>query len=243
MIERFVSADAMGEAAARAVATRLADGVAQRGRASLVATGGRAPGPVYDHLQDAKLDWARVVTTLSDERCVAGESEDSNAHLLHERLLRGATARSAFLPLWRDDARPPELEPAIRALAPFDAVLLGMGEDGHIASLIPGMPGLAQALDLRSEQLVVDVPAGLGSPPVARISLTLAALSQARLILLLIAGETKRQVVEQAQAGGDLPVAVLLAQDRAPVRILWSPRHEERRSGDVKADIKQARGS
>lgn len=250
MIEMFASAQAAGSAAARLVAEHLASGVAHRGRAGLVVTGGRAPGPAYDDLHAAKLDWTRVVVTLSDERCVEADSADANARLVRHRLLNGRPGRAAFVPLWdpgRDadpEAAASAVEPAVRALLPFDAVMLGMGEDGHVASLIPGTPGLAAALDPEGERLAIGVPAGLGSPPLPRVSLTMAALSHARIVLLLIAGDAKRQVVEQAQAGADLPVGALLRQARAPVRILWSPRHEEPPAlAPAKTENRNPRGS
>jgi 6-phosphogluconolactonase len=161
------------------------------------------------------------VVTLSDERCVEAADPASNARGVRERLLVGAAAKAHLLPLW------PEPDPAaLRALAPFDAVMLGMGEDGHVASLIPGDPGLPAAMNLASERLTVSVPAGLGKPPVARISLTLSALLQARAIFLLIAGDAKREVILDARAGADLPVKALVSQSRVPVRVLWSPAHE-----------------
>jgi 6-phosphogluconolactonase len=222
MIEVFRTPQAAAEAAAFAAARLLAEALKTHGRASLVATGGRSPGPVYDRLRQAPgIDWARVVVTLSDERCVAPGDPASNQRLVRERLLVGEAAKAHLLPLW-----PAPDEAALRALAPFDAVLLGMGEDGHVASLIPGDPGLEAAMDPAAEHLIVSVPEGLGKPPVARISLTLPALLSARGIFLLIAGEAKREVVARAAAGADLPVRALIAQTRVPVRILWSPAHE-----------------
>jgi len=222
MIETYPTTAAAADAAAYGIGRQLSDALRTHGRASLVATGGRSPGPVFDRLRLAPgIDWARVVVTLSDERCVGEEHPDSNARLVRERLMTGEGAKAHLLPLW------PEPEPAaLRAIAPFDAVMLGMGEDGHIASLIPGDPGLAAGLDPASDRLTVSVPAGLGKPPLARISLTLSALLQARTIFLLIAGEAKREVVARAQAGADLPVAALVSQVRVPVRVLWSPAHE-----------------
>ncbi|MBL8772772.1 MAG: 6-phosphogluconolactonase [Phenylobacterium sp.] len=216
MIETFPSAPVLADAAAQAVAAALAGAVTARGRASLVATGGRSPGPVYDRLAGAPLDWTRIAVTLSDERCAPPDDPVSNARLVRERLLVGPAARARFLPLW------PAPEPAaVAVLTPFDAVMLGMGEDGHVASLIPGDPGLEDALT--TADLLRPVPAGLGRPPVARITLTLSALLHARAIFLLVAGETKRGVVERALAGDDLPVGRLLARAKAPVRIFWTP--------------------
>ena len=211
MLETYPSAAALADAAAHGIGACLAQALRTRGRASLVATGGRSPGPVYDRLKDARLDWARVVITLSDERCVPVDHPDSNTRLLRERL----PARAHIVPLTD--------EPALSALAPFDAAMLGMGEDGHIASLIPGDPGLEDALT--TSDLTRPVPEGLGSPPLARITLTLSALLQSRAIFLLIAGETKRQVLARAEAGEDLPVGRLIRQAKVPIRILWAPAH------------------
>lgn len=217
MIETYPNVGALAEAAAHAVETQLAEALRTHGRAGLVATGGRSPGPVFDRLAaSTALDWSRVIVTLSDERCVPADDPASNAGLVRERLLRGPAAKAHLLPLW------PEPPPAaLAALQPFDAVMLGMGEDGHIASLIPGDPGLGDGL--ATADLLRPVPAGLGKPPVARITLTLSALLNARAIFLLVAGEAKRAVIERSLAGEDLPVGRLLAQSKAPVRILWTP--------------------
>jgi 6-phosphogluconolactonase len=109
----------------------------------------------------------------------------------------------------------------LAAIRPFDAVMLGMGEDGHVASLIPGDPGLQDAY--RTVDATRPVPAGLGKPPVPRITLTLSALLDARGVFLLIAGGSKREVVERALAGEDFPVGRLISRSKAPIRIFWTP--------------------
>ena len=217
MIETYPDGPALADAAAQAITDQLVEALRTHGRAGLVATGGRSPGPVYDRLATATaFDWTRVVVTLSDERCVPADDPASNARLVRERLLKGRGAKAHLLPLW------PEPEPAaLAALTPFDAVMLGMGEDGHIASLIPGDPGLEDAY--ATQDLTRPVPAGLGKPPVARITLTLSALANARAIFLLIAGEAKRGVIGRALAGEDLPVGRLISQSKAPIRIFWTP--------------------
>ena len=215
MIETYANADALADAASVAIAGALSTGVAMRGRASLVATGGRSPGPVFDRLAAMPMDWARVTITLSDERCVDADHPDANQHAVRERLLQAEAAPARFLPLW------PMPDPIrLSDQLPFDAVMLGMGEDGHVASLIPGDPGLDDAMT--TSDLTRRVPAGLGNPPLARITLTLRALLNARAIFLLIAGPAKREVIERALAGEDLPVSRLIAQSTAPVRIFWS---------------------
>lgn len=216
MIETYPSPETLADAAAAAISAQLRDALGLRPRATLVATGGRSPGAVYDRLAAGGPDWSRVIVTLSDERCVPPDDPASNQKLVRERLLQGPGARAHLLPLW------PEPDPAaLSALTPFDAVMLGMGEDGHIASLIPGDPGLEDALT--TGDMTRRVPAGLGKPPVARITLTLSALASARAVFLLIAGETKRGVVQRALAGEDLPVGRLASQSRTPIRIFWTP--------------------
>jgi 6-phosphogluconolactonase len=217
MLEVYPGSDALADAAAEAIEAALEGALDARGRASLVATGGRSPGPVYDRLARADLDWAHVAVTLSDERHVDAGSPNANARLLRERLFVGLAAKAQYLPL-TDYA-----ERVLRKLLPFDAVMLGMGEDGHIASLIPGSPVLAHAMHPGGPALTAESPEGFGSPPVARITLTLSALLQSRAIFLLIAGEAKRQVISQAQAGADYPVAAILNQALVPVRIFWTP--------------------
>ncbi len=213
----------MAEETAGILMAALARAIEARGHGSLVATGGRSPGRVYDRLAEAEFAWEKVTVTLSDERCVAACDPNSNEGLLRARLLRGTAVRADFIPLYGAD----DPEPRLRALLPFDAVMLGMGEDGHVASLIPGMPGLAAALAPDGADLTQNVAEGWGAPPLARITLTMSAILKSRLVLILTAGEAKRRVVEAAYGGADLPVRALLAQTRVPVRVHWSPNHDD----------------
>ncbi len=159
MLEEFPSSAAMAHAAADGVSDALRKGLEARGRAALAATGGRSPGPVYDLLKDVDLDWARVVVALTDERCVPQGDPDSNLTLVKTRLLTGGAAKAHVLPLW-----PAPNDEALSVLLPFDAVMLGMGEDGHIASLIPGSPTLAQGLDPDGAALVRRLRQGSAHP-------------------------------------------------------------------------------
>jgi len=198
MIEPFPSAAELADAAARAISGTLSDAITVRARATLVATGGRSPGAIYDRLSATALDWNQVTITLSDERCVGEDHSDSNAGLVRSRLVQ-----------------------VLRAQTPFDVVMLGMGEDGHVASLIPGDPGLENALT--TPDLLRGVPAGLGQPPLARTTLTLTAILSARAIFLLIAGEAKRGVVARAASGEDLPITGLIRGAGDRLRIFWTP--------------------
>lgn len=224
MLETYASPPALAREAADAILAALAGAVAAQGRASLVATGGRSPGPVYDRLAASPLDWAKVAVTLSDERFVSPDASESNERLIRERLLTDHAAAARFIPLYRpaaDSQAAADLaEAQVAALSPFDVMMLGMGEDGHVASLIPGSPVLDAAMDLAGDRTLLGLPAGVGSPPLARITLTLPALLRARLTLILVSGETKRAILSE---GRGLPVHALLEQAKAPVRILWTP--------------------
>jgi 6-phosphogluconolactonase len=223
-IERHADARSAAHAAGVAIATALEEGVRLRGRASLAGAGGRTPGETYAWLSTADLPWDKVTVTLTDERWVDPDSPQSNEALLRDTLLQERAAAARLLPLW---SAAPSPEAAARAAGPmlahelpFDAVLLGMGEDGHFASLFPGSPALGAGLDPKSDALVVAAPAGEPMPPQPRISLTLVALKQSRLILLLVTGEAKLAMLE---APGGAPISALLEAPDAPLRILWAP--------------------
>jgi 6-phosphogluconolactonase len=228
MIEIFPDAQSLAAAAAAAVVDRLSYRLRLKGSASLVATGGRSPGAVYDALAAAALDWSKVSITLSDERFVDPASEGSNERLVRERLLQGRAARAQFLGL-RGTAPTPqaaaaEASAALRDWPAFEVVLLGMGEDGHVASLFPGSPALASGLD-RAAPPCIAVPEGEGRPPAqARLSLTLPRLASSRLVIILASGAEKRRVLERAldkADGAPLPVRALL-QSAPTTRILWT---------------------
>ena len=223
-VEVFVSAEAAAEAACAAIATRLRGAIIDRGAAHLCVTGGSSPGPVYDRLKDADLDWSRISITLSDERWVDTNSPDSNARLVRERLLQGRAAAARFVCLKGEETDPVHgawaADLKVAPLEPFDAVLLGMGADGHICSLFPGNPVLAQGLDPAGARLVLHAPACEPAPPQDRVTLTLPALIYAGLILVLTTGQAKRAILER---DGDEPVHHLIrAAARGELRLLWS---------------------
>lgn len=133
------------------VAQRLRTGVSERGRALLVLSGGSTPVPFFEALAQCDLDWSRVTITLADERWVPEEHADSNARLVKAYLLQGRAAQANWVPLFNDEVTPQGGQAAIeQTLAglcwPADVVVLGMGGDGHTASLFPYAPELPAAL-------------------------------------------------------------------------------------------------
>lgn len=228
-IEVAASREALARNTADLIAAELRAAIEARGQASFVATGGSTPAECYRALAQEDLDWSRVSITLSDERWVDTLTPQSNEYLLRQTLMTGRAAKATLVSLkarrggFEDGAR--RIDPAVRDLAPFDVVLLGMGEDAHIASLFPRHTALAAGLNARADRYVIGVAPASPAPDLPRVSLTLAALLHSRLIIVLITGDAKWKVVNEV-AGRDpreAPVAALLNQRAAPVRVLWAP--------------------
>jgi 6-phosphogluconolactonase len=205
----------------------LLDGsIAERGVASLVVAGGTTPQPIFNRLSQMHLDWPKVHVGLTDERWVKASHRDSNAHLVRHSLLRNQAKLAHFHPLYIDKPRPSaallEAERTINAMPrPFDVVLLGMGTDGHFASLFPGLPETKAGLDLHNPALCVAVDKQQNG--YARLSLTISALLHSKLILVAISGRPKRTVALQALAGtSGTPIATLLSHRKDALEFLWT---------------------
>ena len=228
-IEAFSSADDWSEACAERLAGALGEGISAGGKAMFAGAGGSTPSPIYRRLADADLDWSKVAVTLVDERHVPESSPDSNARLMRETLLTGRAAAARFIPLHHAavtvDRAAAMAAKALQAEGPLDAVLLGMGEDGHICSMFPGSPTLKTLLTTALEPAVFGVPPGRDgmAPPQERISLNIPYLARARRVVLALTGAKKRAVFE-AEATGDpavRPIAALIASG-APLEVLWT---------------------
>ena len=214
---------------AAALAADLNAALTRRPSASLVVSGGRTPAAMFAALARHVLPWSRVQVTLADERWVTLEDPASNERLLRAALLRDAAASAQIIGL-KNSAATPALGAAQawsaigRMAQPFDVVVLGMGDDGHTASLFPGSAELAAGLDLGAQPGCIAV-----TPPQAshaRLSLNLAALLNARRICIQISGAQKWQVYQRAREAGpveDLPVRAILRQRHVPVAVYWCP--------------------
>lgn len=229
MIETFADREALADAAAGLIALQLSEAIAARGHAGFIVTGGASPEPVYDRLAKTHLDWRKVTATLSDDRWVDAKDPHSNELLVRTRLQTGLAAPMGLVslkyPAPSVEAGSAMADEAVDGLFPVDVTLLGMGEDGHIASLFPGDPILSSALDPDDSRQVVAVPVSGLAPFTPRLSLTLAALIDARSVLLLVTGEAKATILARigADPAYDPPAASLLRQTRTPVRVLWAP--------------------
>jgi 6-phosphogluconolactonase len=211
-IREYPDREMMYLALANQIAGQLGEFLRQAGRATFSVPGGTTPGPVFDTLSAAPLDWARVAVILNDERWVPETSPRSNTRLLRERLLRGAAAAAHLVPLYAPTDTPEE---SLRALAggivphlPISVLLLGMGADMHTASLFPGADRLAEALSPAAPPLMALRAEAAGEP---RITLTAPVLRGAMHVHLLITGAEKRAALDRAQG---------LPAEAAPVRVI-----------------------
>ena len=226
----FTNCGAQAAALAERVAAQLREAIAARGRAVIAVSGGSTPKDFFARLSREALDWTQVTITLVDERWVPDTDARSNAKLVETTLLQNAAAGARFVPLYTGAPTPEaglaEAAARIAALpAPFDVVVLGMGEDGHTASFFPGGDHLAEALDPQGTAKVLPMQApGAGEP---RITLTLPVLLATRALYLLVSGEKKRDLLADVRLGladaKGYPVCAVVQQERVPLAVYWCP--------------------
>ncbi|WP_328805897.1 6-phosphogluconolactonase [Salipiger abyssi] len=203
---------------ANQIAGELRAALGHQERAALAVPGGTSPGPVFDVLCAADLDWSRVDVLLTDERWVPESSERSNTKLLRERLLIERAAAARYLPLYADAERPEDamddLCAAIEPALPLAAVLLGMGADLHTASIFPGADRLKDALD---EDAPILLPMRAPGAPEPRITLSAPVLDGALKKHVLIFGQEKRDALENARGMPPAEAPVNAVLDEATV--------------------------
>jgi len=218
---------------AASVTTILADilreTLQRSGQARILLSGGKTPEPVYRALSHAELDWRHVEVALVDERWLRPDDPGSNAYLIRNTLLQDRAAIAHFEPLTQSGRT---LAASVRlanehARRNPDIVVLGMGEDGHTASLFPHARDLDHALNANTDYVAIDATGCPGAGPwPMRISLTPAGLSKAPHRLLLIRGESKRHMLDRALSDDDpreLPVRIAFTTAGAPLQAHWCP--------------------
>jgi 6-phosphogluconolactonase len=209
----FASAEQVAETTTQRLLAAAERAIAARGRFQLVLAGGRTPLAVYRRLVEPPADWARWHLFFGDERCLpAGDPERNSLAARAVWLDRVPIPPHNIHPIRAElGAEPAAAHYAelIRDRLPFDLVLLGLGEDGHTASLFPGHAIQDAALVMP----VHDAP----KPPADRVSLTPLALGASRAILILVTGRGKREALARWRAGADLPIAKIVTSGRLEV--------------------------
>ena len=221
----FKNPAVLAEGLAKAVAEQLNTAIQTQGVATLVVSGGRSPVAFFEHLRHQPLDWSKVVVSLADERWVPVEHADSNAGLLKKHLLQGPAAKARFVGLYNVAPSLGEAaEQADRLLAelpPIDVLILGMGDDGHTASLFPNSPNLAQALDTHNARRCWPMLAP--TVPHQRLSMSLSLLASAKHTVLSIQGQAKLNTLNDALAGTDVNALPIRAFLQPTLEIYWCP--------------------
>lgn len=217
----------VAEALAADVARFLVQRLERADRASLVVSGGSTPLPFFQALSQVDLDWSRVDVLLADERWVPEGDPASNTALVRENLLQNKASDASFLSLKQVGATPEEALPRVRsALAglklPLDVLILGMGNDGHTASLFPDAPELPEAMAPESRDLVL----AMNPPSQAqqRITLTRPVLAGARYTALHLKGNDKLDTLTAAMARPEAVMAMPVRAFLKPgLKVFWSP--------------------
>jgi len=222
---RFDTRDAASAAVAARMAGLIRDRLIRDGEASFVVGGGSTPGACFEYLSDYELNWDKIQVALSDERWVPNDHKDSNERLVRNTMLKGAAASGSVLSIYDPDQSVDERCDALQMQKPengFACSMVGMGTDGHFASLFPDADCLEAGLQLDNERFYI--PVRTAASPHPRISMTLAALLASAEILLFIFGEEKLAVYENAHTvDKTYPITALLEQRNTPVRLYWAP--------------------
>jgi 6-phosphogluconolactonase len=206
----------------------LQQAISQKGKASIAVSGGSTPKGFFKVLSNKDIDWDKVTITLADERWVDINSDDSNTRLVHENLLQNKAAAAKFFHLKQGedlcDETLADLNIAANStLLPLDVLILGMGEDGHTASLFPCSAQIKQALDINNDNALMKVEPT--TAPHQRITFSFASLSQSKNTFLHLCGDNKKQVLAKALNGDDvfdMPIRKFLQADNIDTQVYWA---------------------
>jgi 6-phosphogluconolactonase len=211
----FESRGSLSSALATDVANALQHHVRTKGSACLAVSGGTTPKLFFETLSRFDIPWSKITVTLADDRQVPETSPRSNAKLVRENLLQNSAAGAAFIPLFEN--------PEAKNAPTLDVVVLGMGGDGHTASLFPGGDHLGEAINPKTKKRLMKISAPAAGEP--RLTFTLPALLDASLLCLHIEGQEKRDVLNKALAEGPveaMPIRAVL-RSKKPLTLYWSP--------------------
>ncbi|MBM1202101.1 6-phosphogluconolactonase [Pseudomonas fragi] len=221
----FKNPASMAEGLASSVAAQLNQAIAEQGVATLVVSGGRSPVAFFESLVKQPLDWSKVVVSLADERWVPVEHADSNAGLLKKHLLQGPAAKARFVGLYNAAATVEraalEADQGLAELPPIDVLILGMGDDGHTASLFPNSPNLSEALQLDNSRRCWAMLAP--TVPHQRLSMSRSLLASAKHKVLSIQGQSKLNTLNEALGGTDVAALPIRAFLQPTLEIYWCP--------------------
>jgi len=185
------------------ISNKLKLAIDKKGTATFVVSGGTSPLKLFEDLSKIDLPWNKVQITLVDDRLVNKNHIHSNQKLINDHLLKNKAKLANFIPL---------SEKIIKSkiiITPFDVNLLGMGEDGHFASLFPDMINDFNLFDLSADPNILIITSH-GDPFLPRITMNLSLILKSEFIVLLVKGSIKQKIIDQAKNDNSLPIHYLL---------------------------------
>ena len=226
-VNEFLKREELDQALADQVANILTAAVAERGKASIAVSGGSTPKGFFKALSVKDLPWSEITVTLADERWVDMTSDDSNTKLVCENLLQNKATKAKFFHLKQGQELNQETLSDLNIAAkstilPLDVLILGMGEDGHTASLFPCSDQIDEALAKSTGPLLKVVPK---TAPHDRITFSYIYLKQSKHTFLHISGAAKKTVLTQALAGDDvreMPIRAFLQDSDITTQVYWA---------------------
>ena len=223
----FNSKAELDNSLADTVAKLLQQAVEQKGKAFLAVSGGSTPKGFFTELSQKKLDWKHITVTLVDERWLEESHQDSNTNLVKSHLLVNAASDATFFSIAREQSLTDELvqlinDEAESNILPFDVAILGMGTDGHTASIFPCSEQVSEALNENYDKALLAVEPT--TAPYQRISFSFNALKQSKHLFLHITSENKLDVMEKALLAKpiEMPIGAFLTQTDTQLQVYWA---------------------
>jgi len=227
LVHAFTTQPKLLEALSTQIVKDLNEAIYYHGKATLLVSGGSTPKPLFEMLRRIDLPWEKVTIGLCDERWVPSTHEDSNEQFVKNHLIQEHAAKARFIGMYYDGLSSREAQEQcsktlMQELYPFDVVLLGMGNDGHIASLFPQNERLEKAFDLSRKELCIAIEPS--TAPHDRMSLTRSAILSAKHLYLHFEGKDKLALYQEVIKGDDmsiLPVRSVLQQDLTDIKVYF----------------------
>lgn len=224
----FKTKNELRESLSKNISQQLQSSIDKNGKASLLVSGGSTPKPLFEMLRESDIEWEKVSIGLCDERWVPSLHADSNEKLVKEHLLQDNASKATFIGMYQEGLSTQEAQASCsekmrEKLYPFDVVILGMGGDGHTASLFPKNSKLQQAYDKDNNTLCIAIEPD--HAPHMRMSLTRAAILSAKHLYLHFEGAAKLDVYEKALHCEDIyeaPIASILHQNIKDLEVYYS---------------------
>jgi 6-phosphogluconolactonase len=224
---KFLDNDELLEQFSQKIVDILENEISKKGSATLLVSGGNTPKALFDKLSNINISWDKVKVGLCDERWINTKEKDSNENLVKTHLIKNYAKEAKFISMYLENISIQEAQKKCtqiykEELYPFDIVILGMGEDGHTASLFPNNIKLEEAFDLNSDGLCIFMTPC--SAPYDRMSLNLKAILSARNIFLHIEGKKKLKVYNEALENNDrfnTPIISVLKQEMKDIEVFY----------------------